>query len=161
MALGEIKNGNNIPTDTELNKPDMPADSKAVGDKIDELNQTCTTLNTSINTIKTDIKSGTLKGPDSIYLKRATDTRSTASKPSDYFNKFILTGIKGAGTLGLPTENCNNGYYTVIGLCGWQDATGPTAIEIAFGYSNIVYIRDNYGSATSWGSWRKYTGTNA
>lgn len=37
MALGELKSGNNIPTDTELNKPDMPADSKAVGDKIDEL----------------------------------------------------------------------------------------------------------------------------
>ena len=48
MALGEINNGNNIPTDTELNKSGMPADSKTVGDKIEDLKSADSNILSSI-----------------------------------------------------------------------------------------------------------------
>ena len=42
-------------------------------------------------------------------LKRLSDTRNTATKPSDYYGKFVLTGIKHCTALGLPSSG-STGY---------------------------------------------------
>ncbi len=75
-------------------------------------------------------------------LKRLSDTRNTATKPSDYYGKFVLTGIKHCTALGLPSSGSTGyGFYNVIGFDGWDDGSGPRAIEIAFGCGNGIYIR--------------------
>lgn len=74
-------------------------------------------------------------------LKRLSDTRNTATKPSDYYGKFVLTGIKHCTALGLPSSGSTGyGFYNVIGFDGWDDGSGPRAIEIAFGCGNGIYI---------------------
>lgn len=97
-------------------------------------------------------------------LKRLSDTRNVATKPSDYYGKFVLTGIKYYTALGLPySGSAGYGYYNVIGFDGWNDASGPRAIEIAFGSGNGIYIRSaaNANSADNsvWDSWYKVTTT--
>ena len=80
-------------------------------------------------------------------LKRLSDTRNTATKPSDYYGKFVLTGIKHCTALGLPSSGSTGyGFYNVIGFDGWDDPLRKTYPLQLTGFHYKARTHSSYGN---------------
>ena len=84
------------------------------------------------------------------------DTRSVATKPSDYPSKIKFAGLKNNTTIGAPSGDT---YSYVVGMRGWSDNSGGNAYEFAVNNSNISFRTEK--DASTWNSWNKvYTTAN-
>ena len=90
------------------------------------------------------------------FLAGWTDTRSVATKPSDYNSKMSVVGIK------TPTvvDGASMGdYITLLGIRGWADKSGGNAHELGFAGNGTFWHR--HGADETWSSWEKiYTSQN-
>jgi len=80
---------------------------------------------------------------------RVPDTRDVATTTSDY-NRALKVNFKTNSTIGVPGGGT---YSTVLGVFGWNDATGGHAHELAFSSSGIYNRIGPPGS--SWGNWKR------
>lgn len=85
-------------------------------------------------------------------LRGWSDTRSVATKPTDYLAMFRPVGLKTGQALGL--SNSATDYYGVFGYRGYTDTTGDYAYEFALSKADkhILYRR---GASDTWSSWDK------
>ena len=81
------------------------------------------------------------------YIVTQGDTRSVATKPSDYSNRITFAGLKNKSTIGSPSSTT---YSYVVGLRGWSDASGGKAHELAFSDNGIFH---RIGATDTWESW--------
>lgn len=104
----------------------------------------------SWNEITSKPTSFTPASHDHNNLYQPVDTRTVATKPSDYSNSLEFMGLKNSATVGNPSADT---YAYILGLKGWTDPSGGQAHELAFTDSGI-FIRQAT-SDTTWGGWRK------
>ena len=81
------------------------------------------------------------------YIVTQGDTRSVATKPSDYNNRITFAGLKNNSTIGSPSSTT---YNYVVGLRGWSDTSGGKAHELAFSDNGIFH---RIGATDTWESW--------
>lgn len=81
------------------------------------------------------------------YIVTQGDTRSVATKPSDYSNRITFAGLKNNSTIGSPSSTT---YNYVVGLRGWSDTSGGKAHELAFSDNGIFH---RIGATDTWESW--------
>lgn len=81
------------------------------------------------------------------YIVTQGDTRSVATKPSDYSNRITFAGLKNNSTIGSPSSTT---YNYVVGLRGWSDTSGGKAHELAFSNNGIFH---RIGATDTWESW--------
>lgn len=81
------------------------------------------------------------------YIVTQGDTRSVATKPSDYNNRITFAGLKTNSTIGSPSSTT---YNYVVGLRGWSDTSGGKAHELAFSDNGIFH---RIGATDTWESW--------
>lgn len=82
-------------------------------------------------------------------LSTIGDQRSTATTPDSYHNAFIFQGLKNNSTIGITDGDT---YSYVLGLRGWNDASGGDSHELAFN-SKLGILTRNGGS--TWNAWRR------
>ena len=86
-------------------------------------------------------------------ISTKSDDRNVDTKPNDYNNKIVFSGLKSTSKIGYPSTP--TGYAYVVGLRGWGDNSGGYAWEVGFSNSGI-FVRN--GETTSWNPWyRIYT----
>ena len=137
-------NGNNI---IEYSEPAPVAVSMTLG----ELTNVSSSVNTAASSKVMFVKGAgeTLWTQEVItpnVLKGFADTRTAATTPNDYNNKFTVVGLKSNSTLGITSYT----YSYLIGYRGWMDSSGGKSHELAFN-DNGIYHR--IGATTSWESW--------
>lgn len=81
------------------------------------------------------------------YIVTQGDTRSVATKPSDYNNRITFAGLKNDSIIGSPSSTT---YNYVVGLRGWSDTSGGKAHELAFSDNGIFH---RIGATDTWESW--------
>lgn len=82
--------------------------------------------------------------------KAIPDTRSVATKPSDYSSN-VAYSFKTGSVVGLPAEQ----FVVIHGFKGWNDDSGGVTHEYASGgTSGKSYHRTGTSSNDSWGPWR-------
>ena len=81
----------------------------------------------------------------------AGDTRTVATKPSDYPNKIKFVGLKTNVNIGNPSGDT---FSYVVGMRGWSDISGGSAYEFAANNTNISYRKEK--DASTWNSWHKF-----
>ena len=81
------------------------------------------------------------------YIVTQGDTRSVATKPSDYNNRITFAGLKKDSIIGSPSSTT---YNYVVGLRGWSDTSGGKAHELAFSDNGIFH---RIGATDTWESW--------
>lgn len=84
-------------------------------------------------------------------LSTIADKRNANTTPSEYSSKLIFQGLKTQSAISGPTS----GYYSLLGLRGWNDESGGHAQEIAFN-NNGIYTRMAKDSST-WNDWKQIT----
>lgn len=77
------------------------------------------------------------------------DTRAVATTPNDY-PKSVIPQFKTNTAIGLSAGGT---YSTILGIFGWNDASGGHAHELAFSSSGIYNRIGPPGS--SWGNWKR------
>lgn len=131
--------------------------------KVNNVITSAETTNTSINTISanTDSLSSEIQninnqlsshteGHTNISLKADTNDRSVATKPSDYLQKFKVSGIKLSSTIGVGSDY--GMYSSVVGIHPWHEQSGIDSHEIAFTqYGKLLHRNGSSG----WGGWKR------
>jgi len=81
--------------------------------------------------------------------KTIPDTRSVATKPSDY-NQNVAYSFKSGSVVGLANEE----YVVIHGFKGWNDDSGGLSHEYASGgTTGKLYHRTGTSSNNTWGPW--------
>ena len=73
-----------------------------------------------------------------------SDSKSTATIPSNYKAAFKFVGIKTPSAIGLTTTVAGS-YVSLFGWKGYTDNSGPHSWELASGNTQRIYVRSGVG----------------
>lgn len=88
---------------------------------------------------------------NAISLKADTNDRNNNTAPSDYLQKFKISGIKTCGAIGL-NKYTHGDYASLLGIHPWNEQSGISSHELAFAGNGQIMHRHG---TSSWGAWKK------